>query len=151
MTTRERIREELEAIQAQNNGLLRAPDVVEFAKANPESALHGQFTWDVQKAARQHWLNEARSIIRVYVKVLKDEAPEIRAFVSLESDRTNGGGYRTMAAVLSDQERREELMRQAVKELRGWQRRYRELTELASVFAEIERLEPPAEAAEEAA
>ena len=151
MTTKEGIKAELDAIQSANGGLIRAGDVVDFARAHPESALHGQFTWDVQKAARKRWLDEARQIIRVYVNVLKEETPEVRAFVSLESDRLTGGGYRTMAEVLTNPERRSELLRQAVKELRAWQQRYDELHELASLFEQIDKLEPPSEEAGEAA
>ena len=43
------ILEELEAIAKKHDGILRADDVVKYAKS-PKTALHDKFEWDDQKA-----------------------------------------------------------------------------------------------------
>lgn len=119
----------LEQIRLSNpNGLLLPADVVEAAK-NPKHCLHGQFTWDVEKAAAKWWLEEARAVIRVVFEADDNDAP---AFVSLIDDRNNEGGYRRTPQVLSSAELSEQLIATAKMELRGWMERHKMLTDLVS-------------------
>jgi hypothetical protein len=60
--------EELEQIRLQNAGKLRPQDVLENA-ADPESPIHGVFTWDDSKAAHEYRLSEARDFIKLVVVV----------------------------------------------------------------------------------
>lgn len=130
---------ELETIRQQAGGLLRAEDVVRYAE-DESTALHSCFTWDDGEAAHRYRLWEARTIIRVCVKTApRKEIAPMRVFVSMESDRaTPGGGYRAMVEVLSDEQRRAQLLEQATKEFERWEARYRHLTELAQVFAAMD-------------
>ena len=138
ITVRQRIERELEAIQDSNDGVLRCKDVVAFAQAQPESALHSQFMWDVERAAQSHWLQQARSLIRIHVRVLEGNNEPVRAFVSLMDDRSQEGGYRTIEAVMADPQKRAALVAQALREANAWRNRYAQLQELSSIFAEIE-------------
>lgn len=131
---------ELELIRNRAGGVLKPNDVVEFA-ANPNTALHGQFEWDDTEAAREYRLYQARNLIRVMVTVLPNTAKETRAYVSLVSDRSTDGGYRTMADVLSDDARRAELLEMALADMRRWRDKYGELKELAAIFEAIDGLE----------
>jgi len=134
------IQKELETIRKRHNGLLRPADVVEFAK-DKATALHGQFTWDDGKAAEEYRLWQARMIIRVTVSVMPKVEKECRAYVSLMNDRQrDGGGYRSMVSVLSDAERREALLQEALAELNVFRRKYALLKELAPVFAAIDEI-----------
>jgi hypothetical protein len=130
--------EELKSLERPDGSLL-PEDVVEFAR-DPNTALHSRFTWDDGEAAAQYRLWQARQIIRVVVReVPNTEAREpVRAYVSLESDRTNGGGYRTLTSVMSDDDRRAELLLQAKRDARLFASRYRVLQEMAKVIEEIE-------------
>lgn len=131
------ITEELQQIAKSRKGILRAEDVVAFAK-NPKTALHSQFDWEDSEAAVKWRLHQARNIIRVNVTVLPKTERKFRTFVSLDSDRQQpGGGYRSTANVLSDAEHREALLTQALTELERWQEKYKTLIELASVFEAI--------------
>jgi len=130
--------EELKSLERPDGSLL-PEDVVEFAR-DPNTALHSRFTWDDGEAAAQYRLWQARQIIRVVVReVPNTEAREpVRAYVSLESDRGNGGGYRTLTSVMSDDDRRAELLLQAKRDAKVFASRYRVLQEMAKVIEEIE-------------
>ena len=134
------IQAELQQIQAANGGVLRPEAVVEFAR-DPATALHRRFTWDDNEAAHQYRLWQAREVIRVCVTILPQSDEPVRTYVSLTSDRIKeGGGYRTTESVLSIAEQRAELLDQALRELAAWQAKYRQIKELAAVFAEAEKV-----------
>ena len=145
-TSPTKIDEELAAIAAQHDGLVRAENVVEFAM-NPATALHGQFPWDDRVAAHERRLDIARGIIRarvVYLPRQNAEPVRVRAYFSLPDDRlTPGGGYRTTVSILSDTERRNRLLAQALAELAAFKRKYAMLAELAVVFAAAEEVKAP--------
>lgn len=132
------IQEELEAIREEHDGLLRAEDVLEFAK-NPETSLHKKFQWDDTIAAQQFRLMQARAVIRVNVITPEATGLTIRAYVSmLEDRRVPGGGYRSLQDVMGNTELRRRLLGQAMKEARAWRDKYQNLTELAGVFGAID-------------
>mgnify|MGYP001589404350 CR=1 FL=1 len=133
---------ELERLrQASKDGVLH-PEAVVRAAEPEKSPLHRFFTWDDTEAARKQRLMEARHLIRVTVTVLPGTTEPVRAFVSLRADRpkakrgqvTGGGGFRTTESVMSDDEMRELLLQDALAEMQNFQRKYRTLSELASVF-----------------
>jgi hypothetical protein len=59
---RQKIKERLEQIAAANGGRLEVDHVIADAK-QPSSPLHGQFEWNVKKAAMEHWRDTARQLI----------------------------------------------------------------------------------------
>lgn len=97
-------RAELEELRAAGGGFLLAEAVVERARS-ANSALHSYFEWDDSAAAAAFRLQQARTVIRAVVRFLPSQhGPRaVRAYVSLQTDRTNrGGGYRAIADVLDD-------------------------------------------------
>lgn len=134
------VRTELDGIAERNGGLLKPEDVVEFARTNKQSELHGRFEWDDTKAAHAHRLEQARGIIRVFVEVIPHTQTSYRAYVSLEPDRHSGEGYRRTVQVMSNEEHRQQLLLQAIKRLNGMRREYAILTELAEVFQALDRV-----------
>jgi len=141
MGKREHYLRELEQIAAANNGLLRAEDVVGFAR-DARTALHGCFEWDDKKAAHQARLQTARSIIRVAVSVTPaDDQKQFRAFVSLKPDRymLPGGGYRTFVTTMTEGDLRKQLLADAYEEMESFMRKYESLKELGEVFEAMER------------
>ncbi len=134
---------ELETIRQRHGGLLRPADVERFAR-NTKTALHARFTWDNDVAGYQYRLWEARQLIRVTVSVMPGTERSCRTFVSLMDDRTQeGGGYRITADLLSDEEGRQRLLDEALEELEVFRRKYRNLKELAAVFAEMDKIAAP--------
>jgi hypothetical protein len=126
---------ELEQIRSEHGGVLRAADVVEYAR-DPETALHQRFEWNDTKAAEQYRLWQARELIRVVVQTRPANDAATRVYVSLTDDRRNdGGGYRTLDEVMRSKTMREALLKQAHADMVRFETTYRQLSELASVIA----------------
>lgn len=136
----EKIVEELEEIRKSNGGLLMPAQVVEFAK-NPETALHARFTWEDTEAAQRWRLHEAREVIRVHVTVIGESAEPVRAYVSLSTDRRDGGGYRAVVDILESPEQHAQMVADALNELRAFKRKYDHLTALRPLWRAMEDLE----------
>jgi len=140
MNTVAQIDKELERIRKRNGGILQPEQVVEFAK-NPKTALHSRFEWDNSLAAQQYRLWQARVIIRVRIRVEPRIGEETKTYVSLVSDRKQpGGGYRTQVDVLRDDELREELLQQALREAETFARKYAQIERLAPIFEAISKV-----------
>lgn len=142
------IEEELEEIAKKADGILYPAAVVEYAR-NPETALHGEFTWNDTIAAEQWRIQQARQIIRVRIVSQANNPVTIRAYVSLSEDRQNpGGGYRRFQDVMADPELRRQYLRQALKEVEHWRQKFKSLEELDPVFSAIAEVEEQVEYAE---
>jgi len=141
MTIKDQIHTELETVRVLHDGVIRAGDVVDWAKGNPDSTLHKQFQWNDSVAAEKYRLSQARSLIRLVVTVPHREAVKSRAYVSLPQDRsTAGGGYRAIREVMSDPERRAELLQQALNDLAAFRRKYADISELSVLFGQADKL-----------
>lgn len=129
---------ELKRIAAENDGILQPETVVDEARP-VSSPLHSRFEWDNSVAGQAYRIWQARQLIRVVVEVLPgtDELSEV--FVSLTPDR-KGGGYRIMADVLSHEDSRKQLLRDAMKDLELFRDKYRRLKELTEVFRAIRKI-----------
>jgi|ERR1035437_121881 hypothetical protein len=133
------IAQELEIVRRKGRGILRAESVVEYAR-DPGTALHERFEWDDDKAAQEYRIWQARHLIRVMVTVLPQHKGEVRVYVSLGDDRQQeGGGYRTISAVMADPEMRTAMLEEAADDMRLFKVKYRVLTELADVFEAMDR------------
>ena len=130
------IKSELEYIRNNNNGLLKPNDVIDFAK-NEKTELHDHFEWNNKKAGYEHRLWQARQlIVRVTVEIpeKEEETIQVQAYFSLKEDREKGGGYRYTVDVMSDKERRKQLLDQALQEFEYFQNKYKMLDELSDLF-----------------
>lgn len=76
------------------------PKAIVAAARREGNPLHGRFEWDNTKAAHQYRIEQARTLIQIYVKDIPDVGT-VRAFVSLRGDRHDGGYVRTEAALES--------------------------------------------------
>ena len=144
------IKEELEFITQKNKGICAPKDVVAFAE-NPETNLHKRFEWDDSKAAYEHRIWQARQIISLELIIIQKEPSEnvnlelssfskdVRAYVSLPMDRHSGGGYRKMEDVLKDDVLRQNLLDAARNDMIQFKGKYKDLKELADVFAAIDK------------
>lgn len=140
MLLKDRIARELERIKEENGGLLKQEDVVDFAR-DPSTALHGRFTWDDTEAAHRWRLAQAAQIIRLVINVVEEDAPPVRAFVSLTTDRVKGGaGYRSIQDVLQDADMTEQLVQDALSDLAAIRHKYKSLTALVKVWNAIDEV-----------
>lgn len=131
----EQVRQEIEALR-DKDGKTNPHTVVEWAKTNTDSALHSCFQWDKSKAAYEHWLETARRLIRIHVITPEGE----RNTVSLSIDRKAGGGYRSVADVLSTPNLYEIMLTDALTELNRVRAKYDRLKELKPVWQQVDRI-----------
>lgn len=119
----------------QKNGTLEPSDVVE--ESRPETApLHPCFEWNDIIAAEKYREYQAGGIIRniVVVEEKPDKPDRIRAFVHVQST------YQPIQVVLSDEEKRMEMLQNALRELRAFTEKYKSLKSLEPVFEAIEKI-----------
>lgn len=139
-------RAEMQALFDANGGTLTPRQVLEFA-SNPETALHSAFPWDDEVAADLHRINVARALIRRTFVVMEvpgsNEERRVHMAISLPQDR-GSKGYRLMSQALGDPELRDQLIRSALRELANFKKKYEALSELAELFAVIDRVQQPA-------
>lgn len=129
---------ELESLK-RSDGLIVPADMVEFAK-DKTTALHSEFNWNIKEAAYQHWLDQARQLLRVYVTVIPVENKPIRVFASLTTDRVKErGGYRIMVDVMNDKQMRDQMLQDAFVQFENMQRKYQSLQELAEVWQAVSK------------
>lgn len=142
---RESILAALGAIAAANNGYLSPTHVVDAAR-DEGSPLHDEFEWDDTEAADAYRLAQAGALIRRvrFTVVRQDGDPKkvqistARAYQSRVSARTTGGGYESVVDILADQEKREELLQQVLRELDAYRKRYAEIMALSGVWRAID-------------
>lgn len=132
---REIIEQELERIRSRDkNGVLYPRKVVAAARAT-DNPLHPMFEWNNRKAGDEWRLQQARQIIsRYHVTITNATTSRVRGYVSLKSDRAEGGGYRAIGEVISEETMRAELLQNALEELASLEQRYVRLSELKPVF-----------------
>ena len=110
----------LTTIARKRGGMLLVDDVLSEAKS-VDSPLHKHFEWDDSVAAEAHRRYQARTLIqKCHITLVESEPTKVRAFVSLQSDRDTGGGYRLTTTVMSDDEMREELMHDMQLTIARW-------------------------------
>jgi hypothetical protein len=136
------IREELLFLSQKNEGLLSPQNIVEYAK-NQNTLLHSKFEWNDEKAGYEYRLWQARKIISLEFEIIKSDDKDlkpVRLFISLKDDRNCETGYRLITNVLTNEEYRGRMLKEALEELNRIREKYQMLTELAKVFAVIKEL-----------
>lgn len=129
------VKAELEALY--DGGILRAEDVVAWAKDHPESALHSQIEWDDAKAADEYRIWQVRRLIAIHVVTEQGD----RRLISLSVDRTKGGGYRAFEDIADAPALRDVMLADALADLKRVRKKYQRLQELAKVWSEVDRVE----------
>lgn len=127
--------EELDRIR-QEEGKLQARSVLDRAK-DPNHVLHPAFEWDDTEAAEAYRLQQAGQLIRSVVVTYDDDEVDsepitVRAFVNIRDDY--GTHYDRIDVVLNDDDKREQLLQQALRDARIYIKKYQDLRELSSEF-----------------
>lgn len=141
------IASELQAIlDASPDNILRAEDVVEWARKHPNSDLYKApefMGWDMTKLAHEHLLWGARKLIVMYVT----DTTGNPSVVSLRFDRPKPkGGYRSLDDVLSDKSLYggrtlyDHMLADALKELEHIQQKYARITALKPVWTAVTKV-----------
>lgn len=113
----ERVVEEARALQVMREDgkpHLYPRTIVDWARKNPTSALHGEFQWDDEVAADEFRLNQARQLIArivIYIEQPKGEPVEYREWVSVPTNGERDGYTPTVDALKDPVERRRLIVR----------------------------------------
>ena len=116
--------------------------------SRPEnSPTHGVFEWDDGVAAEKYRLHQAsRTICSIRVVVKEDpfgktmEKPP-RAYVNVSSDDSKKAQYMNVRDALENEDTRFLVLSRAMRELKEFQEKYSNLSELAEVFLAISILQ----------
>lgn len=108
------------------------------------SALHRYFEWNNEKAATQHRLTQARSLIRearVHI-VPRSEPRERKVSVSVpaNAERTLVMPPVRLGTAMTDVEVESQLYKTALAELAAWKKRYERIEALQPIHYEIDRI-----------
>ena len=125
--------------QLEENGGLTAKRLLDVSRPE-EAPLHDEFLWDDTEAAEKYREHQAAHIIRCIVIAPENPKREpVRAFINVSDNNTmdTGRSYRSLNVVLQETTLRDQMLTQALKELRNFEVKYATLTELAHVFDAI--------------
>lgn len=139
----------------QRDGAVTPPAVVEAARPKG-SPLHGEFEWSNAEAARLYREEQARHLMRSLVVVYKKpdgtKTEPVRAFVKVVpsaddpemdeavADLMKPHVYVPVRTVVEEHVLRRRWKMQALSALQSWRRQYRDITEFAAIFDQIDRL-----------
>ena len=129
--------EELAALEIKPGDFHRTQDILDAAR-NPDSALHGCFTWDDSEAAEKCRANEARAVLRKIAYVVIKEEKREKHPVYYHVRDAEGPRYVRSDRVASDADIRASAIDEVLALLSGVRKRFEFLSELKSVFTAID-------------
>lgn len=114
-------------------------NTLNYARDNESSELHKCFTWEDDVAAEKWRLKEARQLIQFIVKV--DDTPKFKSN-SPSTDRvyqvtSKPNVYKPIEYFIEHKDEHQKLLERALGELRSFETRYNNLSELKDVFEAI--------------
>ena len=120
-----------------------AEDIIEDARSQL-SPTHEFFEWDDTEAAAQYRLQQAKYMLRSIHIVVETHEQEIetRAFVNVrvtEPEPERKRVYMNVQHALSEEQIKEQVIDEALRQLDAWRARWSGYTELAGLFAAIEQ------------
>jgi hypothetical protein len=91
---------------ANGRGRLSADVVIADAR-NPESVLHAEFEWDLEKAAHESWVERARALIKLvkFEVVIHSETVAVPYYVRDPDADAGEQGYVAVPIILSEPQR----------------------------------------------
>lgn len=116
-------------------GVLDAETLVDVSRP-ADAPLHDMFEWDDAVAGEQWRRQQARNIINAIV-IREEEKEPVRAFFNLT---TEGTRYSSVLAIVKQKDRYDQLLADALNEMRAFRRKYSRLTELSTVFDSMDAL-----------
>lgn len=138
---REAIRICLAEIERDGNGKLTPEAVVEAAK-DADSPLHDQFTWDVEAAAHEHWLDQARALIVSVRYIVKNEHSTINAVYYHRDPNaaSHEQGYVSVPTLQTDEDMARAALVEAFRRVGDELRRAQQLAIVLAFDKEVEEL-----------
>ena len=131
----------LRELAAANGGRLTPEMVVNDAR-DESSPLHAHFTWDVDQAAAERWLDQARTLIRSVEVTFRTETTVVRApyFVRDPEAGAKEQGYIAVKALRTEADLAREALVDEFSRVAGMLRRARNLAKALQMDAEVSAL-----------
>ena len=123
------------------HGELTRELVLENAR-DEASVIHELFEWDDNVAAEKYRLHQATTLIaNLDVEIESDDKDPItcRAFVNT-SQSNSTGKFVNIGTAFQSQETKDLVMQRAIRELKAFEKKYRDLKIFSSLFDEIDSL-----------
>jgi len=127
------IKKELKRIEQENNGILTPLMVVQAARAE-DSILHPLFDWNDTVAANKHRLFQARSVINTISVTFVGKKTDAYFSANVIINNEPIKAYFSAEKVFSDEELKRQVLETALQELKYWERKYKQLSELVKVI-----------------
>lgn len=133
----------IEKIQNEQ-GAVTCRNLLDSAKPE-DSVIHPCYEWDDGVAAEKYRLSQSKdllaNLVRVSVVSENQEPKTYRAFVNVEENKRFGSGkFLSVDTAMADSEMRQIVLRNALRELMAFQKKYEDLNELEGVFRAISEL-----------
>jgi cell fate (sporulation/competence/biofilm development) regulator YlbF (YheA/YmcA/DUF963 family) len=133
---------ELERVE-QKHGKV-TPELVLEESRSKKAPLHKIFEWNDSVAAEKYRLTQAGQIINNLVVVLDEyeQHEPVRAFVNVNANaQKKTGEFINIVSAIQQEDTRAIVVANALRELQEFKKKYKQLTELSSVFVEIDKLQ----------
>lgn len=117
-----------------------SPQVIVDEATPEDSPIHDGFEWNNEVAANNWRCSEARSMVRSIRTVSNGEVQAAPVWVAVTIPETNQRAYVETVKAWDQEAMRQQVLADAMKQLRGLAARYRNLEALSGVVAEIDRL-----------
>lgn len=118
---------------SQRDGVLKPNAVVEEARAD-NSPIHELFDWNDSTAGEKYRLWQARQLIATIKVEYNDK--KVDAYYNVQAEVVPQQGYYSLEQVVSSEQIYKDVLAQAIKELRYWHDKYKDIKELASLVDE---------------
>jgi len=104
------------------------------------SPLHEYFQWNDEKAAERYRVKQAGELLRsiTVVSKIKGQPSQVqRAYLNVNNLDEKGRIYVNINKALTEPEYREQVLKQAFRELTYWEGKYQDYNELVTIFSAI--------------
>lgn len=122
----------LKSIEA-TRGILTPQAVVEEA-AQLDHPLHGNFEWDDSKAGERYRWMQARTLINSIRVEFEGESREAYLNVVTRVQNVPTRGYVSIEKIISDEDMHKQVVRDAIREVKYWEKKFQSLSDLKGVI-----------------
>lgn len=129
---KDKVAAELQRI-SKRDGVLKPNAVVDEARADT-SPIHDLFDWNDTTAGEKYRIWQARQLIAT-VKVEYNDKP-INAYYNVQAEIVPQQGYYSLEQVVSSEVIYQDVLAQAIKEIKYWHAKYKEIKELSGLVDE---------------
>jgi len=138
--TAQDVGETIEAVAERYGGVCPTWALVDEAR-HQDHPMHRMFEWQDLVAAEAYRRDQARHFVRDLRVIVEDDSgvEHVQAYVHVVRLEPEGPveGYRLTRLIVESSDEYQQVLDEALLGLRAWERRYRHLSELDSVFGVI--------------